>query len=181
MAAPSAALQVGPGASGHNDNVAIGTFQWPTTENGGAEDYLFIHCGFVPKIFFLKNETESANSCPAIMWFNVLPGDHATGVFSAIDLSSGAYIGPDEGVMGWDSSVTASPNAGQGGGPPDNYGWGVVPTGFYYIKENTAALSGGFVQDVIIGVKIKSVTYQTQGDYQILGTDADVFHYVAIG
>jgi len=173
MASPIAITQSGPGASGYDDNIAVGTF----TQGAGVEDNLFIHIGFVPKVFILKNISEGQNSIPAAMWINTMPAVFGT-TYSYVNLDTGVFVtGAANGFIGWDSSVTCSPPAAQGGTDPGTAYWGVVPVGFYYIKEGVATLSGGFVQDKIIGIKIVSTT----GVGALLGLAGEVFHYVAIG
>ena len=172
MATPTDVTQWAAGASGHNDNIAIGTFKQDSEE---AETVLFVHCGFVPKVIFWMNQTHGvANSKNSVMWINTMP------VFSCFAIDTGAYYDPTDGFQGWDSSVVLNPDVLQAGGPPGTYGSGVVVSGHYYLKEGVAALSGGFVQDKVIGFKVFSTDYVST-EAQILGTIDDVFHYVAIG
>lgn len=172
MATPTDVTQWAAGASGHNDNIAIGTF---TQDSEEAETGLFVHCGFVPKMIFWMNQTYGAAAgIHSALWINTMP------VISCFAIDDGAYYVNTDGFMGWDSSVVLNPDAQQDGGPPGTYGSGVVVSGFYYLKEEVAALSGGYVQDKVIGFKVFSTDYVST-EAQILGTVDDVFHYVAIG
>ena len=129
---------------------------------GGAEDMLFIHCGFVPRLVILCNETYLlTNGAHSVMWWDSMPA------ISCFLIDTGAYT-EAEGIMGWDDSKTAAVG-----------GQGVVPLNEFYLREGVAYQSGTFIQDNIIGFKILSVDYDT--GVQILGTDEDTFHYAAFG
>lgn len=160
MAAPTEVTQyTSAGASGHTSPVAVGTF----TQNGeGAEDMLFIHCGFVPRLVILCNETYGLqNGVHSIMWWDSMPN------ISYFAIDDGSYV-DTEGIMGWDNSQSTYTT-----GP------GVIPINEYYLKEGVAYQSGTFVQDKIIGFKILSVDYDD--GTQVLGQAGDTLHYAAFG
>lgn len=159
MAAPTEVTQyTSAGASGHTSPVAVGTFTWGA-EQSDAEDMIFIHCGFVPRLVIWCNETNGAAGTNAVMWWDSMPN------ITCFLIDDGTYTNI-EGIMGWDSSKTTAWG-----------GQGVVPIDEYYLREGVAYQSGTFVQDKIIGFKVLG---SLEGGL-ITGTDGDTLHYAAFG